>query len=106
MNLVAKEYVLAHSDNLGVLVLSTFTGASRELTDALLINPYDFDECAEALYRALMMPEAEKRNRMDRLRAVVSEKNVYSWAGSFLAEIHRIAQTKIQSIKTIKVDPS
>jgi trehalose 6-phosphate synthase len=94
MNLVAKEYVSARADNLGALVLSTFAGASRELSDALLINPYDLDECADALHRALTMDEGEKRQRMARLRAVVSEKNVYAWAGSFLAEVHRIAQSK------------
>jgi trehalose 6-phosphate synthase len=94
MNLVAKEYVSAHSDLGGALVLSTFAGASRELTEALLVNPYDVEECARALHHALTMPEAERRGRMERLRATVSEKNVYAWAGSFLAEIHRIAQAK------------
>lgn len=94
MNLVAKEYVSAHADNGGSLVLSTFAGASRELTEALLVNPYDIDECAQALYRALTMPSAERRQRMERLRATVAEKNVYAWAGSFLSEIHRIAQAK------------
>lgn len=103
MNLVAKEYISAHSDNKGALVLSTFAGASRELTDALLVNPYDLDECAEALYRALTMSEAEKRRRMERLRTVVSHNNVYSWAGSFLAEIHRIAQAKSRVENTIEM---
>jgi trehalose 6-phosphate synthase len=92
MNLVAKEYVAARSDNRGTLLLSTFAGASRELSDALLINPYDLDECSDALYKALTMPEPEQRQRMERMRATVSEKNVYAWAGSYLAEIHRIAQ--------------
>ena len=94
MNLVAKEYVSARSDNSGVLVLSTFAGASRELTEALLVNPYDAGECARALYHALTMSEAERRSRMERLRATVSERNVYAWAGSFLEEVHRIAQSK------------
>ena len=92
MNLVAKEYVAARKDQGGVLVLSTFTGASRELTDALLVNPYDLDECAEALYLALTMPKQEREQRMSRLRRIVSEKNVYAWAGSFLGEVYRIAQ--------------
>lgn len=94
MNLVAKEYVSARSDNGGALVLSTFAGASRELTEALLVNPYDTEECAAALHRALTMPDEERRSRMERMRMTVAEKNVYAWAGSFLAEIHRIAQFK------------
>lgn len=94
MNLVAKEYIAAHNDNDGVLVLSNFAGASRELTEALIVNPYDIDECAAALHTALTMPEPERKRRMERLRAIVSEKNVYAWAGSFLAEINRIAQLK------------
>ncbi|MBY0471538.1 trehalose-6-phosphate synthase [bacterium] len=106
MNLVAKEYVSAHADNLGALVLSTFAGASRELTEALLVNPYDIEECAEALYRALSMPESERRGRMERMRATVSEKNVYAWAGSFLAEIHRIAQAKGGIASPLKAQPS
>jgi trehalose 6-phosphate synthase len=94
MNLVAKEYVSARSDGLGALVLSTFAGASRELTEALLVNPYDVEECAGALHHALTMPDSERRSRMERLRATVSERNVYAWAGAFLAEVHRIAQMK------------
>ncbi|MEW6054975.1 MAG: trehalose-6-phosphate synthase [Bdellovibrionota bacterium] len=94
MNLVAKEYISAHGDLDGTLILSTFTGASRELTDALLVNPYDIDECSQALHTALSMPQAERRIRMERLRKVVSEKNVYGWAGSLLAEIDRIARAK------------
>ncbi|OFZ18620.1 MAG: hypothetical protein A2X94_01640 [Bdellovibrionales bacterium GWB1_55_8] len=94
MNLVAKEYVSARADNRGTLVLSSFTGASRELTDALIVNPYDIDECAEALHLALSMPEQEMQHRMERLRSVVSEKNVFAWAGAFLTEIHRIAGQK------------
>jgi trehalose 6-phosphate synthase len=106
MNLVAKEYVSAHADNLGALVLSTFAGASRELTEALLVNPYDIEECAESLYRALTMPDSERRGRMERMRATVSEKNVYAWAGSFLAEIHRIAQAKGGVANPLKAQPS
>jgi trehalose-6-phosphate synthase len=94
MNLVAKEYISANKDNQGVLVLSTFTGASRELSDSLLVNPYDIEECAKVLSYALTMPESERVRRMSRLRSVVLEKNVYAWAGAFLSEIHRIAQSK------------
>ena len=94
MNLVAKEYISARSDSQGALVLSNFAGASRELVDALLVNPYDIDECAHSLHFALTMPAEERRQRMERLRAIVTEKNVYAWAGSFLSEIHRIAKMK------------
>lgn len=105
MNLVAKEYVAARKDENGALVLSSFTGAARELTEALLVNPYDIDECANALFYALTMPEAERERRMQRLRAVVSERNVYAWAGAFLGEIHKIAQMKSspKSTKTTQV---
>jgi trehalose 6-phosphate synthase len=105
MNLVAKEYVSAHSDGRGALVLSNFAGAARDLGDALLVNPYDTDECAEALHHALTMPEEERRQRMQRMRAQVSEKNVYAWAGSFLAEINRIAQNKAMASQLSQVAP-
>jgi trehalose 6-phosphate synthase len=60
----------------------------------LLVNPYDVEECAAALYRGLTMSETEIQGRMSRMRATVADRNVYAWAGSFLAEIHRIAQLK------------
>src|SRR5207244_3348075 len=68
MNLVAKEFVAARDDEAGVLVLSQFAGASRELAEALIVNPYDADECAEALHLALRMPADEQRERMRLLR--------------------------------------
>jgi trehalose 6-phosphate synthase len=94
MNLVCKEYISARSDLDGVLILSTFAGAARELPEALLVNPYDADECSDAIYTALTMSASEKQRRMECLRKTVSEQNVYGWAGSFLAEIDRIAQRK------------
>jgi trehalose 6-phosphate synthase len=90
MNLVAKEYVSAREDNDGVLVLSRFTGASREMPDALLINPYDIEGTAEAIHRALEMPAEERRMRMARMRAHVGEHNVYRWAGMLLGELARL----------------
>lgn len=105
MNLVAKEYISAHKDNKGVLVLSTFTGASRELTDAILVNPYDVDECATALYKALTMPVHECKQRMERLRSAVAEWNVYTWGCSLLAEIYRIAQSKNTLGSTGRAEP-
>jgi len=86
MNLVAKEFVAAHDDGLGVLVLSSFAGASRELTEALIVNPYDIEELGESIYRAAMMSEAEKRERMRSMRTVVRHNNVYRWAGQMLLD--------------------
>jgi len=86
MNLVAKEFVAAHDDEQGVLILSQFAGASRELSEALVVNPYDADQCAAALDAALNMPAAEQRDRMRMMRGVVREFNVYRWAGRMLLD--------------------
>ncbi|HEY1186526.1 MAG TPA: trehalose-6-phosphate synthase [Gemmata sp.] len=84
MNLVAKEFVAARGDEQGALVLSRFTGAARELTDALLVNPFDAAEVADALFAALTMAPAEQERRMRRMRAQVEEHNIYRWAGTLL----------------------
>jgi trehalose 6-phosphate synthase len=86
MNLVAKEFVSARDDLRGVLVLSRFTGAARELTEALLVNPYDLDAASSALAAALAMSGAEQEERMRSLRTQVSEFNVYRWAGRMLLD--------------------
>jgi trehalose-6-phosphate synthase len=86
MNLVAKEFIAARDDEQGVLILSQFTGASRELPEALVVNPYDADQCAAALHVALTMPEADQRERMRFMRGVVREFNVYRWAGRMLLD--------------------
>jgi trehalose 6-phosphate synthase len=86
MNLVAKEFVAARDDEQGVLVLSHFAGASRELPEALIVNPYDADECARALDRALSMPTDEQTSRMRIMRGIVREFNVYRWAGRMLLD--------------------
>jgi len=86
MNLVAKEFVTARDDERGVLILSQFTGAARELPEALIVNPYDADQCAAALHLALTMPEREQRDRMRLMRGLVSEFNVYRWAGRMLLD--------------------
>jgi trehalose 6-phosphate synthase len=91
MNLVAKEFVTARGDNRGVLVLSKFAGAARELTDAVLVNPVDTDELAAGLHAALTMPAAEQDRRMRRLRAQVADHNIYRWAGMLLSEVGRLA---------------
>jgi trehalose 6-phosphate synthase len=90
MNLVAKEFVAARDDEQGVLILSTFTGASRELTDALLVNPYDATQLASAMRVAVEMPTAERVTRMRRMRRLVRENNVYRWAASLIGELAEI----------------
>ena len=87
MNLVAKEFLAARRDERGVLILSQFTGAARELRDALLVNPYDIDQTAEAIRAALEMEPEEKQLRMHRMRRVVKEHNIYRWAGSLVTEL-------------------
>ena len=86
MNLVAKEYLSARDDEEGVLILSMFAGASRELTEALIVNPYDIEQCAEALHVALSMPKSEQRERMHAMRSYVSEFNIFRWAGRMLLD--------------------
>ncbi|MBI4502601.1 MAG: trehalose-6-phosphate synthase [Gemmatimonadetes bacterium] len=86
MNLVAKEFVSARDDERGVLILSQFTGAARELSEAIIINPYDIDECAAALHFGLTMPAREQRARMRLMRGLVQEFNVYRWAGRMLID--------------------
>jgi trehalose 6-phosphate synthase len=90
MNLVAKEFIAAREDERGVLVLSQFTGAARELHEALIINPYHVEQSAEALHRALIMPELEQRDRMRAMRALVKDFNVYRWAGRMLLDAARL----------------
>jgi trehalose 6-phosphate synthase len=90
MNLVAKEFVSARADEQGVLVLSRFTGAARELADAVLINPYDIEETAAGLKAALTMPAAEQSRRMRRMRQQVNDHNIYRWAGTLLSEASRL----------------
>jgi trehalose 6-phosphate synthase len=90
MNLVAKEFVAARDDLRGVLVLSRFTGAAHELSEALLVNPYDIDSAAHALDLALTMPAAEQEDRMRSMRSLVSELNVYRWAGKMLLDATRV----------------
>jgi trehalose 6-phosphate synthase len=92
MNLVAKEFIAARDDEDGVLVLSTFTGAARELVEALLVNPFDVAETAAAIVTALEMPRDERRKRMQLMRRTVSEANVYRWAGRMLMDVARIRQ--------------
>ncbi len=90
MNLVAKEFVAARKDERGVLILSQFAGAARELNEALIVNPYFIEEMATTLHRAVSMPEEEQRERMVNLRELVRELNVYRWAGRMLIDAARL----------------
>jgi len=90
MNLVAKEFVTARDDERGALILSQFTGAARELKDALIINPYDIGQTAEALRAALEMPESEQIERMRRMRDLLKDRNVYRWAADLMQELAAI----------------
>jgi trehalose 6-phosphate synthase len=87
MNLVAKEFVASRADNDGVLILSKFTGAARELTDALQVNPFAIHELADAMFQALVMPDRERSRRMQRMREHVEHHNVYRWGGKVLSEL-------------------
>src|SRR5208337_3280013 len=87
MNLVAKEFLAARRDERGVLILSQFTGAARELRDALLVNPYDIDQSAEAIRVALEMEPEDKQLRVHRMRRTIKEHNIYRWAGNLITEL-------------------
>ena len=90
MNLVAKEFVAARDDEDGALVLSKFTGAAVELRDALIVNPYDVEEVAEAIHRGLDMPREERRMRMQQMRKQVMENNIYRWAAMVLGDLRDV----------------
>jgi trehalose 6-phosphate synthase/phosphatase len=87
MNLVAKEFVASRVDDDGVLVLSEFAGAADELTQALLVNPYDLDAIASSIQHALAMSPRERRARMRGMRSHVRAHDVHAWARSFLDEL-------------------
>jgi alpha,alpha-trehalose-phosphate synthase [UDP-forming] len=97
MNLVAKEFVASRYDLHGVLILSRFAGASHELGDALSVNPYDTEQMADSIRLALEMGPEERRMRMQRMRAVVREHNVYRWAGKLIEELCDIRPVKVPS---------
>jgi trehalose-6-phosphate synthase len=90
MNLVAKEYVAARPGHDGVLVLSPFTGASRELEHAIQVSPYDREGLALAFHRALTLSPTERAERMRSLREVVAAQNVYDWARKLIRDVRRL----------------
>lgn len=95
MNLVAKEFVASRGDEDGVLILSQFTGASRELKDAVIINPYDIEALADAIFFSLKMDSDERSERMRRMRAVVKEHNIYRWAGNLITTLARLRVSEV-----------
>ncbi|HEY6337567.1 MAG TPA: trehalose-6-phosphate synthase, partial [Candidatus Sulfotelmatobacter sp.] len=101
MNLVAKEFVAARHDEQGVLILSRFTGAARELRDAVLVNPYDIEQTAEAIRLSLEMEPEERTARMQRLRKVVREQNIYRWAGNLIGELCDVRLDQPDEVKAI-----
>ncbi|MBI4496190.1 MAG: trehalose-6-phosphate synthase [Deltaproteobacteria bacterium] len=90
MNLVAKEFVGAREDEQGVLILSRFTGAARELRDALIVNPYDLEQMAEAIRAALEMIPAEQRRRMQSMRETLKNQNIYRWAADLITALAQV----------------
>ncbi|MDD3370469.1 MAG: trehalose-6-phosphate synthase [Alphaproteobacteria bacterium] len=94
MNLVAKEFVASRENETGVLILSSFAGASKELPEALLVNPYDNKGMADAINRALLMPKPEQKERMRLMREIVSDNNVFYWAARILFDAARIRKRK------------
>jgi trehalose 6-phosphate synthase len=90
MNLVAKEYIGARKDESGVLILSQFTGASRELREALIVNPYDVGQMAEAIRAALEMEPAEKSVHMRSMRQIVKDRNIYHWAAELISALAQV----------------
>ena len=90
MNLVAKEFIASRNDEDGVLILSQFAGASRELKDAIIINPYDIEEMADAIHLSLTMSKDERIERMKRMREVVKDYNIYRWAGNLISSLVRL----------------
>jgi alpha,alpha-trehalose-phosphate synthase [UDP-forming] len=100
MNLVAKEFVASRVDQDGVLILSRFAGASQELRDALVVNPYDTEELAQAIHTALEMPADERHARMRHMREQVQEHNVYRWAGDLIGELTGIRLGMTENLKS------
>jgi len=90
MNLVAKEYIMSNVDLKGMLILSQFTGAARELKDAVLINPFDTEGFANAIFSAIKMSEKERKRRLRKMQKVVLENNIYKWAGKFILQLSEL----------------
>jgi trehalose 6-phosphate synthase len=90
MNLVAKEFIASRGDGGGSVILSRFAGAAQELLDALIVNPYDTDQLAEAIRMALELSPEERKGRMRRMRRIVEENNIYRWAAGLMGAVSEI----------------
>ena len=99
MNLVAKEFVAARDDDDGVLILSRFTGACRELRDALIVNPYDIEQLAESIRYGLEMPPEDRHARMRSMRQIVREHNIYRWAADLMSELAELRLDKPEALQ-------
>ena len=99
MNLVAKEYVASRFDEDGVLILSPFTGAAQELTDALIVNPYATEQFADAIHQAVEMPYQERRSRMVQMREIVRENNIYKWAALMVVDLMQGARRSRRPVR-------
>jgi trehalose-6-phosphate synthase len=106
MNLVAKEFVAARDDEDGVLVLSKFTGAAVELSDSLLVNPYDVAGLADTIHGALEMGPAERRDRMQRMRRRVMDYNIYMWAAKVLGDLRELRLESADGSGPGRIPPS
>ncbi|MBU1027235.1 MAG: trehalose-6-phosphate synthase [Candidatus Margulisbacteria bacterium] len=91
MNLVAKEFVAAASEKKGMLVLSQFTGAARELTEAITFNPFKPEDCASAIKSALSLPAKERKEKMQKMKAVIKENNIYRWSTKIINALLRLS---------------
>jgi trehalose 6-phosphate synthase len=100
MNLVAKEFVATRADRRGVLILSQFTGAARDLRDAIIVNPYNTEATGEAIAQALEMDIREVVDRMERMRQSVKEHNIYWWAGSLIGDLCDLRLSRVIASKT------
>ena len=104
MNLVSKEFVAARDDHRGVLILSQFTGASRELRDALIVNPYDIDQVTEAIHYALTMEPDEQQARMSRMRETLQEHNIYRWAANLVNELTQLRSATPRAPSSVQAE--
>lgn len=92
MNLVSKEYVASKTQNSGVLILSEMAGASKELLDALIVNPNNIGDITEAIVKALNMPEEEQKSRLEQMRQVVSQFNVFHWVKVYMEKLFEVKE--------------
>jgi alpha,alpha-trehalose-phosphate synthase [UDP-forming] len=106
MNLVAKEFVASRTDEDGILILSPFTGAAQELTEALIVNPYATEHFADAIETAMVMPYEERHKRMLHMRAIVQENNIYKWAARLLVDLMESSRTANQPHQKYRMVPT